>query len=202
MLNFHEPQKIRKLQYLLKSKTVSGTAIKSILYDWALTLRVHPWSIGIMGQEQGVVTVPARMTITAALLPNIFKRNGVEKKGITGKEVGVPSRILRLDIGFKPNFVLRAVIVFEHRNLNFDSQNIKSHVQDVLIIQVSCYWPFHMLFLNNKTGGYPSLAIREFLNLLSEHRAMRDVPMFFFADYDVYGFDIYHVLKFGSRVTS
>lgn len=139
MLNFHEPQKIRKLQYLLKSKTLSGTAIKSILYDWALTLRVHPWSIGTMGQEQGVVTVPARMTITAALLPNIFKRNQVEKKGITGNEVGVPSCILRLDIGFKPNFVLRAVIVFEYRNLNFDSQNIKSHVQDVLIIQVSSY---------------------------------------------------------------
>lgn len=58
-----------------------------------------------------------------------------------------------------------------------------------------------MLLLNNETGGYPSLAIREFLNLLSEHRAMRDVPMFSFADHDVYGFDIYHVLNFGSRAT-
>ena len=155
-----------------------------------------------MTKDQGFVTVPARMVMTAAILPNILKRDEVEKKGITGYEVTVPSRILRLDIRLKPNFVLRAVMVFEHRNLNFMSHAIKSHVEDVLIVQVNGFATSLVSLLRIQTGGYSSLSIREFLNLLSTHRFMQHVPILFFSDHGVYGFDIYHVLKFGSRVTA
>ena len=33
MLHYHERRKTRKLQYLLQSKAISGTAVKAILYD-------------------------------------------------------------------------------------------------------------------------------------------------------------------------
>ena len=56
--------------------------------------------------------------------------------------------------------------------------------------------------IEGQTGGYPSLSIREFLHLLSSHSSLQAVPILFFSDHDVYGFDIYQVLKYGSRATA
>ena len=53
-----------------------------------------------------------------------------------------------------------------------------------------------------QTGGYPSLNLREFLNLLSKHPLIQDVPFYFFSDHDVFGSEIYCVLKYGSKATA
>ena len=37
---------------------------------------------------------------------------------------------------FSGTFKLRAVVIFEHQNLNFSSDTILPHVKDVVIIQV------------------------------------------------------------------
>ena len=46
------------------------------------------------------------------------------------------------------------------------------------------------------------MAIREFLNLSSTNQVLNNVPFFYLSDHDIFGFDIYHVIKFGSRATS
>ncbi len=53
-----------------------------------------------------------------------------------------------------------------------------------------------------QTGGYPSLGIRGFLRMLSENPTMVAVPFYFLSDHDVYGFDMYQVLKFGAKGTA
>ena len=77
------------------------------------------------------------MILTVTILLNIFKRDDTETKGIVGYEVNVSVRIMSLKVTFKQRFALRAILVFEHRNLNFLSQVIKPHVEDLLIVQVS-----------------------------------------------------------------
>ena len=141
MISFKEPRKLRKLFYLLGSKQLSHQAIKSILYDWALTLNVHPWTLGITTQETGHVTVPPGLIMTCFIVNNVFGRSA-EKKGLRGDESTIPSRIRSINLKFKSGFKLRAVAVFEHRNLDFSSDNAKAYVPDVLIIQVRisyCY---------------------------------------------------------------
>ena len=58
MLCYHEARKTRKLQYLLGSKLFRFAAIKTMFIDWAVTLGVHPWSLGVMNQDRGVVSAP------------------------------------------------------------------------------------------------------------------------------------------------
>lgn len=53
-----------------------------------------------------------------------------------------------------------------------------------------------------QTGGYPSLLVREFLNLLYSHPHLQSTPFLFMSDRDVYGFDVYNVLKFGCKATA
>lgn len=46
------------------------------------------------------------------------------------------------------------------------------------------------------------MATREFLNLLSNHKDVQSTPLYYISDHDLYGMDIFTVLKFGSKATA
>ena len=73
MISTQEPKKIRKLQYLLEAKDFKKALIKRFFNDWAVTLEVHPWALGIMSQNSGNISVPNGATITCELVPNVFQ---------------------------------------------------------------------------------------------------------------------------------
>ena len=76
------------------------------------------------------------MILTCWIVPSVFDLEKVEKKGIKGLEAPVPSRIDKLNIKFKSDFKLRAVVIFEHQNLNLASEAIKLHTKGIMVIQV------------------------------------------------------------------
>lgn len=48
MANYKRTCKMRQLLYVLGSHRLKHAAIKSVLRDWAVSLRLHPWSFGIV----------------------------------------------------------------------------------------------------------------------------------------------------------
>lgn len=94
--------------------------VKRIFNDWAVTLQVHPWALGIVTQEQGNATIPADLNVVCEIVPNFFNNESISHT-IRGTEVSIPSRINKMTVSTKRNFVLRAVVVTEHRNVDFAS---------------------------------------------------------------------------------
>ena len=54
--------------------------------------------------------------------PNIFRRDETDKRTSVGSEVPIPTRIASMDLKFRPSRKVRAVSMFEHRELNFTSE--------------------------------------------------------------------------------
>ena len=73
MICYNEPRKVKKLQYMLGSKKSSNAAIKYLLYDWAITISVNLWALGIAPRDKGNVTVPGTVILTRYLRDNVFK---------------------------------------------------------------------------------------------------------------------------------
>ena len=73
MVQTNEPRKIRKLQYLLRQKKdFDEKMVKKMFDDWAVTLGIHPWALGILAESQGCVTIPERLKIKCEIISNIF----------------------------------------------------------------------------------------------------------------------------------
>ena len=135
MINYQESRKLRKLQYILGSKALSHEDIKATIYDWAITLNIHPWAFGIIAQSKGSVTIPPRLNITCEVVDDVYKRD-IEKKRLVGIETAILARILRLKVSMGSDFRLRAILVTEHQNLDFSSTILKAQLADVMIVQV------------------------------------------------------------------
>lgn len=136
MISYEEPRKLRKILYILGTKLLKHEAIKAIIRDWAITLNVHPWSLGVTTEEKGHVTIPPGLTMTCAMIDNVFKPTVVEKRCLRGSEVLIPSRIQGISVKASSGLKLRAIAVFEHQNLNFEAAAVKEYMADVLIVQV------------------------------------------------------------------
>ncbi|KAG7004533.1 hypothetical protein G7Y79_00024g054830 [Physcia stellaris] len=156
MIKGEQPCKLRKLQYLLEAeptprgkardrgtkKERKGTranltkvSVKRILHDWSVTIGVHPWALGVDTERQGNVTVPPGLTIHCEIVPNIFK-DEIRTHGLKGDEAPIPARINSITLKMRQGYKLRAIMITEHRNLDFASIDVKRHMEDVLLIQV------------------------------------------------------------------
>ena len=151
MVVSEEPRKIRKLQYMLECKDFKKALIKRIFNDWAVTLEIHPWALGMSSQDQGLVTVPQGAKLVCDIVPNVFKgiewnllckictdvvKAETQELRLRGNEIPIPARINTMHLSYSPGFELRAVVVTEHRNIDFGCAEIKPYVKDVLFIQV------------------------------------------------------------------
>lgn len=133
---YQEPRKLRKILYILSPKLLKHEAIKTIIRDWAVTLNIHPWSLGVMTEDKGHVTIPTGLILTCAIINNVFKPSIVEYRSLRSFEVIIPSRILSISVRASSTKKLRAIAVFEHQNLNFETSTVIEHIADVLIIQI------------------------------------------------------------------
>ena len=75
MVQSEEPRKMRKLYHMLETKGFKEREIKCLFYNWAVTLRIHPWALGIYSQDQGVLTVPEGIRVVCEQVPNVFQSN-------------------------------------------------------------------------------------------------------------------------------
>lgn len=136
IIAYQDPRKLRKILYILGTKLLKHEAIKTIIRDWAVTLNIHPWSLGVTTEDKGHVTVPPGMILTCTIINNVFKPTDVEKRSLRGFGVIIPSRIQSISLRGGSGRKLRAIAVFEHQNLNFEIAAVKDHMADVLIVQV------------------------------------------------------------------
>lgn len=83
------------------------------------------------------MSIPPKLQMTLELVPNVFEPDKIERRGIVGKEQAIPSRILNMHVQPRRGFRLRAIVVFEHRNLDFASEALEKYTNDVIIVQVS-----------------------------------------------------------------
>ena len=184
MVQSSEPRKVRKLQYMLEHRNFHKRLIKRILYDWAVTLGIHPWALGIYCQDQGTLTVPGGVKLSCTIVTNVFKGNWnkclskrytdcrtdeTRKHRLRGQEIPIPARIESLAISYSPGFAIRAVVVTEHRNLDFGASEIQAHARDVLFLQVRRHykcdlWPTCYLdwrISRAKSQGILELVVQE-----------------------------------------
>lgn len=92
------------------------------------------------------------------------------------------------------------MVVTEHRGLNLDARGWAAQAEDVIIVMVYPN-PFICIFsklISPKTGGYPSMATREFLNFLARTKPADKVPFIYVSNHDVGGWQIYRTLRYGS----
>ena len=61
---------------------------------------------------------------------------------LRGTEIAIPALIKSLAIKMQKGFRVRAVVVTEHRNLDFASKEIRSHTSDILFVQVYVQDPY------------------------------------------------------------
>ena len=137
MVNYHDTRRLRMMQYMLRSKELSYRAARQIIYNWALSINVHPWSLGIVPLEDATVSVPPAVVVTCEILPNVFKRDEVVKQGLRGRRTHIPARIVKLHVTLEKGHNVRAVVVTEHRNMDFDLPATAKAFKNVIVVQVS-----------------------------------------------------------------
>ncbi|MCJ1303315.1 Meiotic recombination protein W68 [Hypocenomyce scalaris] len=186
MISYQEPRKMRKLQYLLTGEEMNGEMVKKLAYDWALTLKVHPCSLGLLHENPGRVNLPTGIKIRATIVTDVFRWTQ-ESRTLAGAEAIIPGMILRMHSVITAGTSARAVVVVEHRNVDLSSSNIAEQLKGVIVVA---------------TAGYPSLMTREFLHLLAEDVKFKKVPFLFFSDHDFHGFQIFLTLKYGAKATA
>ena len=184
MVSFCEPRKNRKLGYKHKGTGIPKRMVRKLIFDWAITIGVHPWALGFTAQEGGLVKLPRYVVITCTLRPNVFL-DETEKRTLQGPESIIPSRIITLTVSSKPK--IRAVVISEHRSLDFELAAVCRHFEDIIFVL---------------TGGYPSIAVREFVHLVSINLALANVPFYYFNDHDIYGFQQFKGWKYGFGATA
>ena len=67
----------------------------------------------------------------------------IRKYRLRGQEIPISSRIDKLTITYSPGFSLRAVVITEHRNLDFNVLELRPYTQNVMFLQVRSYHSLH-----------------------------------------------------------
>lgn len=178
----------RFLEYQQASEMTAAQA-RNALHELALTIGVHEWTLGVIPQSNGEVSLPRRMKIKLTQVTDIlaYHRGGkpdptYEKTTMLKHAEVHPIEPLIKSLKFE-GWVPTAVVVVEHRNLKRAVRSFGQNLEHYVLIM---------------TAGYPSAATREFLHKLAKDKRLAPVPFLYFGDHDFQGIDIYKVLKTGS----
>ena len=104
---------------------MSAEDVKQMIYNWAVTLGVHPYRFGVLLPEEGEVYIGAKWKLTAWSVSNIFEDTAATREGTVIKSRGkTPRMIHRMSwrVSGEIKTMLRAVIVTEHRGLNLGTR--------------------------------------------------------------------------------
>lgn len=186
MISYQQTRKMRLFEYMCKDDEFKPAMVKKIVRDLALTLDVHPSSLGLLHENPGSVCSLKGVTIKTTLITNVFSWSQVTKV-LSGPKTDIPELILKMHAVVNSKMYARAVIVLEHRNVDLSSANIAEQLEGVIVV---------------KTAGYASMATKEFLHLLSKDAKFKNVPFLIFSDHDLHGFQFFVTLKYGSIASS
>ncbi|KAI9741407.1 MAG: hypothetical protein M1834_003124 [Cirrosporium novae-zelandiae] len=192
-LAYHAQENERKVGYELRRPGLTAERANKLLKDIAITIGVHPISLGVIPESQGEVSIPSGWKLAAMTISNVFEYSAREGGGTRvetlteRRQIPMPtiSTTLRRAKGYRGPIV--AVVVVEHRNIKQGLDRVakgENCLRDIIFVM---------------TAGYPDQATREFLVCLSRDETLKDVPFLFFADHDANGFEIYLTLKMGSK---
>lgn len=154
ILDKQEPMLKRRFGYHLKETEFSAIQAERIWMDIALTIREHPFALGVVSDSEGMFSTPSGWQLEVVRCVNILQYLNSDKDGDvppgcqkmvlrnTSAEA-IPSTIVRLDLrsssgsGVDP---LRAVVVMEHRNakmtIDIASRKGKGNFKGVLFVLV------------------------------------------------------------------
>jgi len=90
-MGYHEIKKLREIQHMLGSRAFSAQAIKDTVKDWALTLDVHPWKLGVLRQDHGNARIPGRLKVSCKIAQDLFDLDKLEKRRVVGSEAPIPT---------------------------------------------------------------------------------------------------------------
>lgn len=139
MVGRQEPSLCRAIQYSLRNDEMSADDVKQMIYNWAVTLEIHPYRFGLLLQEEGEVFIGPNWKLTAWSISNIFEDTAATREGviIEGRAM-IPRMIHRMSLRNtnETKTMLRAVVVTEHRGLNLDARGWAAQADGVIVVMV------------------------------------------------------------------
>ena len=99
MVGRQEPSLCRAIQYFLRNEEMSAENVKQMIYNWAVTVEVHPYRFGLLLQEEGEVYIGAQWKLTAWSISNIFEDTAATRESIVIEGRGkIPRMIHRMSL--------------------------------------------------------------------------------------------------------
>ncbi|KAL8961183.1 MAG: hypothetical protein Q9193_002225 [Seirophora villosa] len=178
ILGSQQPAKCTHFQYAVGPTQASNA--RQMIMNWAVTLEVHPFCLGIILDTTGLVFVPAGFRIDYTQKINMLIRVPTRGTVPQGRHP-IPSQIVDLKVVHGND--IEAVVVTEHRSMNTELDSFLTNNKNVIVIM---------------TAGYPCVATREFLRLLADSRALKNALFLWISDHDPHAFQCYTTLKYGS----
>ena len=139
MVGRQEPSLCRAIQYSLRNDEMSPEDVKQMIYNWAVTLEIHPYRFGLLLQEEGEVFIGPNWKLTAWSISNIFEDTAATREGVVIEGRGkIPRMIHRMALRYAGDTktMLKAVVVTEHRNLNLEARGWAAQAGDIIVVMV------------------------------------------------------------------
>ena len=139
MVGRQEPSLCRAIQYSLRNDEMPAEDVKQMIYNWAVTVEIHPYRFGILLQEDGEVFIGPTWKLEAWSISNIFEDTAASREGVIIEGRGkIPRMIHRMSLRNAGNTktMLKAVIVTEHRALNLDARGWAVQAEGIIVVMV------------------------------------------------------------------
>lgn len=138
MVGRQEPSLCRAIQYSLRNDEMSAEDVKQMIYNWAVTLEIHPYRFGLLLQEEGEIFIGPSWKLTAWSISNIFEDNAARREGVVIEGRGtIPRMIHRMALrNTGETRRLRAVVVTEHRGLNLQARGWAAQAEGIIVVMV------------------------------------------------------------------
>ena len=142
MVGRQEPSLCRAIQYSLRNDEMSPEDVRQMIYNWAVTLEIHPYHFGLLLPEEAEVFVGANWKITTWSVTNIFNDNPTTREGVVIEGRGtIPCMIHYMSLRYtgETRTMLKAVVVTEHRALNLEARGWAAQAEDIIVVMVYPY---------------------------------------------------------------
>ena len=197
--------------------SITGPYLRKLVNDIAVTIKVHPISLGLEAERDGRLYVARDLKLRAIIIDNVWiaakaRREGKQLVPPHGSarwetlrsEHTIPNQVVEL----RSSTNARAIIIVEHRNVAISMARVQESFKSTIIVTVRAVTaparmkPLAITDIPVKTEGYPSLGCCMFLNRLWRLLSPRGCKFLYFGDHDVQGCQIFTTIKLGARASA
>ena len=137
MVGRQEPSLCSAIQYSLRNDEMSAEDVKQMIYNWAVTVEMHPYRFGLLLQEEGEVFIGPSWKLTAWCISNIFEDTAATRESAVIEGRGtIPRMIHRMSLrnAGEAKTMLKAVVVTEHRGLNLEARGWAAQADGIIVV--------------------------------------------------------------------